>query len=870
MTLNELRKQFLEYFEQRKHTVVQSDLLIPSSDPTLLFTSAGMVQFKEYFMGNKSIKHNRAASCQKCFRTSDIDRIGHTARHLSFFEMLGNFSFGDYFKEDAINWGWEFLTKVAGIPAGKLYITVYKDDDEAFNLWKKIVPENRIYRLGDDTNFWTMGPTGPCGPCSEIIYDFGEEYKCSSPGCGPACDCSRWLEVWNLVFTQFDRQESGELKPLPRKNIDTGMGLERLTSVVNNLRNVFEIDAFADLIKEEIKIFNIPYPNGDPAINAAYRMISDHTRAVTFLIGDGILPSNEGRGYVLRRILRRAVRQGKFLKHESPFLHELASKQIDIVKDAYPELIQRRDNIVSIIKMEEQKFYETLNTGLSFLDELIKETVSRGIKVIPGKKIFELYDTYGFPPELSSEILQEQGLSYNKDEYDGIKQKSVELARHSWKGSSAESDIYKDEGFIDFIKQLQADKVHTEFTGYEFYETEAVIKGIYKNIAVLSKTPCYAEMGGQVADTGTLTINETHTEIVDTQSAAPGITVHMLSRLIPGMETGAKAVVKVDIHRRKSIMRNHTATHLLHKALHEVLGPHAVQSGSLVTPDRLRFDFSHLKALELSEIELIENKVYDKIIACLPVRTVITGQAAARSMGATALFGEKYGDKVRCVITGGIEGDTSSAYSIELCGGTHVRNTGEIGYFKIVAEASIGSGLRRIEAITGTPAMLSARDNYKLLKEIEYKLKTNEPELSGRIDSLLQKQKQLEKEISGLKTKLATGAGQNREEYSFKDAKLIVHELDNADPKELRVISDKIREKETGAVILVFNKTESKLSFVMTLTKDLAGKMDCRELGSKLCPLLDGGSCGGRQDFVQGGAKSSSGLSDVIKKFILI
>jgi alanyl-tRNA synthetase len=867
----ELRQKFLDFFGQRGHTIVKSDLLVPSSDPTLLFTSAGMVQFKDYFLGKKSIGNNRAVTCQKCFRTSDIDRIGHTARHLSFFEMLGNFSFGDYFKQDAVAWGWEFLTKTAGLPADKLHITIYKDDDEAFNIWKKIVPENRIYRLGDDTNFWTMGPTGPCGPCSEILFDFGDQYKCLRPVCDPSCDCDRWLEVWNLVFTQYNRDETGKLDPLPRKNIDTGMGLERLTAVSNNFRNVFQTDLFETNIKEAEKLFMLPYPNRKDEINTAYRMISDHIRAVTFLIGDGILPSNEGRGYVLRRILRRAVRQGKLLKHDEPFMYQLVGKQIELVQKPYPELAGKKENIVSIVKMEEEKFFETLNTGLSFLENIISQTKKTGMKTVPGKKIFELYDTYGFPPELSKEILVENGLLYSEEEFDEQKQKSVQIARQSWKGSGQADDLSKDTEYAGFIKELELKGVKTVFVGYSDYETETEIAAIYKNIVVLNKTSFYAEMGGQVADTGVLTAGSNTVEVVDTQSPVPGLVIHKLKTAADGFGPGSKVTAKVDIERRKSIMRNHTATHLLHKALREVIGSHAVQSGSLVQPDRFRFDFSHFRALSDDDLKLIEDKVQTEIMNCLPVRTVETTPGQAREWGAMALFGEKYGDKVRCVITGGTETDFKTAYSIELCGGTHVHDTGELGYFRIVSESSIGSGLRRIEAVTGVNSVKLARSADDLIKELSYKLKSTGTELVHKVDGLIQKQKQMEREITDLKTRPVTGQTAQKNEHDIKGVKLIIQELDNIDSKSLRVIADKVKDQvKTNAVILVTNKTAEKMSFVLTLTKDVMDekKIDLRELGNKLSELVDG-SCGGRPDFVQGGSnKPVDDMANIIARFV--
>ncbi len=703
MKSQEIRSKFLKYFEARGHKVVSSDSLIPTGDPTLLFTSAGMVQFKKNFLGQSADKFTRAATSQKCFRTSDIDNVGRTNRHLTFFEMLGNFSFGDYFKQDAIAWGWEFLTKDMGLKKDKLYASIYKDDNEAFDLWKKIIPESKIIKLGEKTNFWNMGPTGPCGPCSELLYDLGEEFTCG-PSCGPECDCGRYLEVWNLVFTQFDRQEDGSLKNLPRKNIDTGMGLERLAAVANGKSNVFETDLFLPIIDElsdilEVKIAENLYP---------LRMMSDHARAVTFLISDGILPSNEGRGYVLRRILRRALRQGKIFGTNEPFLYKVVAEVAEIMKAAYPELSERRENIASITKMEEEKFLETLESGSKILEEIMSKYKStdvvknkgaqKTIGIIPGDEVFKLYDTYGFPGDLTKEIAKENGLDIDEDGFKKAQKAAQEKSRAAWSGSG-EKDI-------TFYSELQKTLGSTVFVGYEKMSAKAKVKALIKDgesvevlkkgdegEIVLSETPFYAESGGQVGDSGKLkTGGSENALITDTFKPLNDFFVSKVKVLTGEIKLNSEIEAEVDLERRKNIMRHHTATHLLHKALRKVLGKHVTQAGSLVTPNYFRFDFTHLAAMkpeEISEAELLVNKA---IRENMPVCVSEMNINDARKAGAMALFGEKYSEKVRAVA---VNDEDNKPFSLELCGGTHVFRTGDIGMFKIVSETSIAAGTRK-------------------------------------------------------------------------------------------------------------------------------------------------------------------------------
>ncbi|MCX7940589.1 MAG: alanine--tRNA ligase, partial [Endomicrobia bacterium] len=684
MKSQEIRQKFLQYFKNLNHKIFPSDSLIPSSDPTLLFTTAGMVQFKDYFIGKKTgVK--RACSVQKCLRTSDIEKVGHTIRHLTFFEMLGNFSFGDYFKEEAISWSWEFIVNNMNIDKRKLYVTVYKDDDEAYMIWSKIISNDKIYRLGEETNFWKMGDTGPCGPCSEIIYDLGEEYGCRKPNCYPGCDCNRYLEVWNLVFTQFDLQSDGKLLPLKQKNIDTGMGLERLVMIVNNLTSVFDIDLFYPLRQQLTKYFSL---GEDEKKSIDYlNAICDHIRAVTFAISEGIIPTTEGRGYVVRKILRRAIRYLKLLNYNNPLLYKLVPTVIELMKDQYPELELHREKISVIVKSEEEKFLETLEQGMQIIEEITKENK----KIVPAETVFKLYDTYGFPKELVDEIFKEKGITYNEEEFYNLERKVKEMARTSWRG-------------VDVINTtLYSNFKETNFVGYDRYECESKILGIIKNKQFVNKadngdfveiiveqTPFYGESGGQIGDTGfikNISGDKTIGKVEDTKKIE-GCIIHFV-KLNNNINVGDEILLEIDVPRRKNIMRHHTATHLLHKALREILGEHAVQSGSLVSDDYFRFDFIHWRSLSKDEISQIELAVNQKILECLPVRIINTDLTTAKKLGATALFEEKYKEQVRVVIIGGKiseEGEIfEQPYSIELCGGTHCSNTGEIGLFKIIS-----------------------------------------------------------------------------------------------------------------------------------------------------------------------------------------
>ncbi|MBR3627977.1 MAG: alanine--tRNA ligase [Elusimicrobia bacterium] len=860
-----IRKTFLDFFSEKGCKVVPSDSLVPSGDKTLLFTSAGMVQFKKHFLGQSKDTFTRATSSQKCFRTSDIDQVGVTNRHLTFFEMLGNFSFGDYFKEEAIAWAWDFLTNYMQLPKDKLYATIYKDDDEAGQMWKNFVPESRIIKMGDETNFWTMGPTGPCGPCSEILIDLGEDMGCHKPTCGPWCDCNRYLEIWNLVFTQFDRQEDGSLKPLGRKNIDTGMGLERIVAAANGKNNVFDTDLFLPMMNAASELLKVSFNDNIPKL----RMIADHARAITFLISDGIHPSNEGRGYVLRRILRRAVRQGKVFGMNEPFLYKLVDVVHDVMKPAYPELTARLDNIKSMAKVEEEKFLETLNTGTDLLNNLISQYKSKKVSVLKGSDVFKLYDTYGFPHELTKEIALEQGLTIDEQGFENEKKLAQEKSRGAWSGSGEQD--------ITFYSVLHKECGDTTFEGYTQNSSSVKVIAIVKDgkkidslskgdkgEIVLSNTPFYGESGGQVADIGTMFNESTNIEVTDVTKPIGKLFVHKVTVTQGKVKTGDILTASINTEKRNQTARHHTATHLLQKVLRSVLGNHVAQAGSLVCPDNLRFDFNHFKAVTKEELKKIEQDVNKAIRKNYPVSITEMPIEHARKEGAMALFGEKYGDVVRTVKV--IETD-DKYYSMELCGGTHVQKTGDIGMFKIISESSVGSGIRRIEAVCGSACEKYVESLENKIDEIAALLKTSKVMVVPAIEKMLQDAKNLDTEISSLKSKLIAG---EIDEY-IKSAKVIngvnviAFAVEGVDVKSLREMVDKVKEKQQSAIIVIASKLQDKISFVISVSQDIvkqgyaAGKI-AKQFASKI-----EGSGGGKPDFAQGGGKKADNLKSVIE-----
>ncbi len=868
ITSKEIRQKFLEYFQDRGHTIVESSSLVPINDPTLLFTNAGMNQFKDVFLGVDKRPYNRATTAQKCVRAggkhNDLDTVGRTARHHTFFEMMGNFSFGDYFKEDAIKFGWTFLTEVLGLPKEKLWITIYKDDDEAFHIWHDIVgvQEDRIKRLGEKDNFWAMGDTGPCGPCSEIHIDRGEEFACNHNPCALGeCDCDRWLELWNLVFMQYNRDEDGNMTPLPRPSIDTGMGLERVTSVLQNVPSNYDTDLFVPIMQAIEKLTGKPYDRGEKGF--PFRVIADHSRACTFLISDGVLPSNDGRGYVLRRILRRAVRFGTFLGLNEPFLYKNVDIVVELMGEAYPEIVEKKDFIKQVIKLEEEKFFVTLTEGNRKVAEMIENAKKEGRKVITGEEAFLLYDTYGFPMDLTEDIAEENHFTVDKDGFAEMMQQQRQRARSANKTGNA---FAYEQQIAEILDKLP----RTAFKGYEEKTLSSKVIALIKDgqslesatddevLLVADQTPFYAESGGEVADDGIIKSHQSRMEVVDVQKVGPWFvhTVHIFGKITVGDEIEME--VAEDI--RMDISRNHSATHLLHKALRTVLGEHAQQKGSLVEADRLRFDFSHLQALTEEELVRIEDMVNESIRADYPVNTEITNIDNAREMGAMALFGEKYGQEVRVVKMGD--------YSMELCGGCHVQRTGQIGAFKILSEGSVGSGLRRIEAVTGRKAVKYTRGMEKELQELAAMLKVNPTELKNRVETLQKTLRETEKELEKMKAVAAKAAETDllvaaQEVSGFK---VLVARFPESEAARLREAGEHLRDKMgEKSVALLAMVGEDKLSFVCFAGKEAVAKgVHAGKIVGAIAKVAGGGG-GGRPDMAQAGGKDVSKLQDAME-----
>ena len=761
MTGNEIRARFLKYFENKGHAVVESSSLVPHDDPTLLFTNAGMVQFKRVFMGEEQRDYVRSATSQRCVRAggkhNDLENVGHTARHHTFFEMLGNFSFGDYFKKEAISFAWEFLTVDLGLDPNQLWVSVFREDDEAYELWEQIegLPDGRIVRLGEEENFWAMGDTGPCGPCSEIHIDQGIEAGCDRPDCAVGCDCDRFLELWNLVFMQFYRDETGKMTPLPKPSIDTGMGLERVAAVMQGKLNNFESDLFTPLIKKISSMAGKQYGSSDKD-DVAMRVIGDHARATTFLIADGVLPSNEGRGYVLRRIMRRAIRFGRFLGLTNRFFTEICALVSEMMVESYPHLGGAKKLQDKVVKNEEARFGETLDNGLAILSEEIDRLIgqSDGQVMIGGDFIFKLYDTYGFPVDIVRDVAFEQGLTIDEAGYHTAMEVQREQSKRSWKGSDVE---HQSEGIIELLKQ----NPKIEFVGYVQKQAESVIEGLVNAAGQLVdqvdegeeirvfclQTPFYAEAGGQVGDSGHITGLEGIVEVFNTTKVADNLILHEGKVLKGTLSKGDTVTLQVTSVRRNDIARNHTATHLLHAAMKELLGDHINQAGSLVKEDRLRFDFTHFSPLTPDEIFAIEQKVNREIRKNILVATDLQSRDQAVSEGATALFGEKYGEEVRVV--------SVSDFSKELCGGTHVGATGEIGFFKILSEAGIAAGVRRVEAVTGVAAVEWVQNIARQVGAVEESISVPLDSAPGKIKALIQQQKELEKNVAALTSRLA-------------------------------------------------------------------------------------------------------------------
>ncbi|OIQ55215.1 alanine--tRNA ligase [Neomoorella thermoacetica] len=869
MTGNELRERFLKFFASKGHTIVHSSSLVPANDPTLLFTNAGMVQFKDVYLGLDRRPFTRATTAQKCVRAggkhNDLDTVGRTARHHTFFEMLGNFSFGDYFKREAITYAWEFLTRVLELPPERLWVTVYQEDDEAYQLWQEIagIPAERIVRMGEKDNFWAMGDTGPCGPCSEIIYDRGPEHACSSTPCAlGACDCDRWLEIWNLVFMQYERDSNGNLSPLPRPSIDTGMGLERVASVLQGVDSNFDTDLIAPLIKAVEKITGRTYDPGEAGF--PFRVIADHARSCTFLIADGILPGNEGRSYVLRRILRRAARFGKALGIDEPFLYRLVDTVVAIMGGAYPEVAEQQEHIARVIEQEEIRFHETLNDGLKVLNGILERARQEGREVVSGLEAFTLYDTYGFPLDLTEEIAGEGGFKVDRDGFEKAMAAQRERAR------AAREDVKAYDFALAFAGALE-DISGTAFTGYDQLEDKGTVLALFQEGArvtsleanatgyvVLDRTPCYPEGGGQVGDRGELKWSGGQARVEDTRRLPDGKIVHQINVTAGTLVVGQEVEIAVDRERRQATARNHTVTHLLHRALKNILGEHVNQAGSLVTPERLRFDFTHFAPLTGEELRAVEAEVNQKILANLPVTTLETSYQEAKAMGATALFGEKYGERVRVV--------KIDAYSMELCGGTHLGSTSEAGSFRLVSESGIGAGVRRVEAVTGAAALEMALQDRQELATIAGLLKVPLAQATQRVRHLLEQNKENERELAQLRNELASYTIDKLLDrvQEVAGVPVLPARVQITDPEALREMAERLRSRLGSGVVVLGSQHDGRVNFVAMVSKDLVQRgIHAGNLLREVARIASGGG-GGRADMAQAGGKDPGKLDQAL------
>ncbi len=867
MTGNEVRNKFLEYFQKHGHQIVRSSSLVPQDDPTLLFTNAGMVQFKRIFLGEENRGYNRATTSQKCVRAggkhNDLENVGYTARHHTFFEMLGNFSFGDYFKEKAIDFGWDLLTNGYGLDPDNLWVSIYLDDDQAHDIWNKQigVPAEKIARFGEKDNFWAMGDTGPCGPCSEIHLDRGKKYGCGKPDCALGCDCDRWLEIWNLVFMQFNRDTSGKLTPLPKPSIDTGLGLERMTAIVQDVPTNFDTDLLFPIMK---KVENL----SEKAIgesfqtDVAMKVIADHSRAAAFLIGDGILPSNEGRGYVLRRIMRRAIRYGRNIGLTKPFLHKTVEVVFDIMRPAYPELLNGSAFITNVIENEEIRFAETLDHGLKLLDETLSEIKAKGETQVPGSVIFKLYDTFGFPVDIVQDVVRDQKIALDLAGFESAMEKQREKSR------SMTSFTSVGEAF----KELSGRGYKPEFVGYDLTMAESRVILIAeeghevnksregKIVEVVTElTPFYGEAGGQVGDSGKITGENFELEVSDTIKDPTGLIIHKGKILSGKITKGDMVTLTVDSHDRNATALNHTATHILHASLRQTLGDHVKQAGSMVGPGHLRFDFTHFSQVAPETIEKIETIVNNKIRENVSVGTVEMDAEEAFKTGATALFEEKYGDRVRVV--------SLSDFSKELCGGTHTSRTGNIGLFKIISEYSVASGVRRIEAVTGKAAVEFIQKNERILQDLSRIIKDKPENLSQRFEKLLSSQKSLEKDMERLKAKIATiSAGQSEDDIKMvNDIKVLAKRVSADKPAALRDLADKFRDKIQSGIVVLGSTEGSKVFLIAVVTKDLTNRYHAGEIIKKVAAYVGGGG-GGRPDMAQAGGDKPEHLDMALEK----
>ena len=867
MTGNEVRKTFLDYFQKHGHQVVRSSSLVPADDPTLLFTNAGMVQFKRLFLGEEKRGYSRATTSQKCVRAggkhNDLENVGYTARHHTFFEMLGNFSFGDYFKEKAVAYGWDLLTNGYGLPADRLWVSIYLDDDKAAEIWHRRigVPQDRIVRFGEEDNFWAMGDTGPCGPCSEIHLDRGEAYGCGRPECTLGCECDRFMEIWNLVFMQFNRDESGTLTPLPKPSIDTGLGLERMAALLQDAPTNFDTDLILPIMEKAEALSGVARSSSKEA-DVAMKVIADHSRAAAFLISDGVLPSNEGRGYVLRRIMRRAIRYGRNIGLARPFLHETAKVVFDVMKPAYPELTEASAFITSVIQNEETRFSETLDFGLRLLNDTLSEMSAKGETEVPGDIVFKLYDTYGFPVDIVRDVVRDRNLTIDMDGFDaamaGQKARSRSVAAFT--------------GINEAYRRLSAEGFKAEFTGYQELETEAkaillVVDGKEAAEApagsaveiVTDRTPFYAAAGGQVGDTGRITAPDLEVAVIDTVKDPTGLVIHKGSVLTGTLRQSQAVTLSVDAEKRAATALNHTATHILHRVLRQVLGDHVKQAGSLVAPDRFRFDFTHFSQVSREHIETIERRVNRQIRKNMAVETEEMDAESAFASGATALFEEKYGDRVRVV--------SLADFSKELCGGTHTGRTGNIGLLKIVSEQSVASGVRRIEAVTGEAAVERVQQEARLLHEAAGRFKDRPEALPEKIEAMLSEHRALEKQIEKLKIQVV----QVQAEEAFSEIEtvngiaLMIRKVSVDSPAALRDLADRYRDRLGSGVVVLGSAADGKVLLIAVVSKDLTGRVHAGNLVKAAAAEVGGGG-GGRPDMAQAGGSQPENLDRALEK----
>ncbi|WP_270565721.1 alanine--tRNA ligase [Clostridium beijerinckii] len=866
MKTNDLREAYLKFFESKDHLRMNSFSLVPKNDKSLLLINAGMAPLKPYFTGLQEPPKRRITTCQKCIRTGDIENVGITSRHGTFFEMLGNFSFADYFKKEIIPWAWEFITEVLGLPKDRLYVTIYLDDDEAYEYWTTLtdVDKTHIFRLGKEDNFWEHG-AGPCGPCTEIHFNRSEEIPTDADEFVKLADEDKIIEFWNLVFTQFDGDGKGNYEKLANTNIDTGMGLERLATIMQEKNSIFEIDTLENILNEVAKLANVKYGENQKT-DISLRLITDHIRSITFMISDDVMPSNEGRGYVLRRLLRRAARHGKTLGIKEAFLCNLCDTVIRDSSEAYPELNSKKEYIKKVIKIEEDKFRETLDSGMEILNGFISELKAKNEKVLSGVDGFKLYDTFGFPMELTKEILEDEGLSLDEEAFHEEMKVQRERARSARKVSNYMGTDVKT---LDIIPA----EVETVFDGYENDTLNAEVKVLIegedftdtitegnKAIIVTNVTPLYAEMGGQIGDTGVIFNDSFKANVLDTKKNIGGKIVHFVEVVSGELKVGDTVTIEVDKVRRENIKKNHTATHLLDKALTEVLGSHVHQAGSYVSYDRLRFDFSHFEAMTEEEINKVEDLVNEAITSVTPVVTEVMDLQEAKNSGAIGIFDDKYADKVRVVSAG--------EYSKELCGGTHIDNTGKIGLFKIISESGIAAGTRRIEAVIGKEAYKIVNEKKDLLKEISTKLKCSEKELLAKLDQQVKELKEKDKEITVLKSKFASMGIDDivSSSRNVKDINVISYELKDVDSDALRDVCEKVRDKAPNSIVLLMSANAGKVIICAMATKDAVAKgAHCGKLIKEISSMLGGGG-GGRPDMAQAGGKMPEKIQEAIEE----